>query len=91
MIRKLLNQNSRFRNIRSVKTFTRDDENIKKCLQTLATYELQGLSTNAVAKPPQMLLLSYYRPNTFLLYKIDKLTMEPPVLNTSYLYIKDMI
>ena len=44
VIRRLLNE-SRFRNLKGVKTFTTDDKNIKKIIQTLATYELQGLFT----------------------------------------------
>ena len=31
---------------------------------------------NALAKPPLKLSLSYYRPTTFLLYRINKLRME---------------
>ena len=44
MIRQLLNQ-SRFRNLKGIKAFTTDDKDKKKIIQTLATYELQGLLT----------------------------------------------
>ena len=42
---------------------------------------------NVLAKPPLKLSLSYYRPTTFLLYRINKPRMEeiaPPFLSTSH-------
>ena len=47
VIRRLLNQ-SRFRNLKGIKAFTTDDKDKKKIIQTLATYELQGLFTNMI-------------------------------------------
>ena len=43
---------------------------------TVGSYLHVAPSSNALAKPPLKLSLSYYRPTTFLLYRINKPRME---------------